>query len=198
VRIERTDVRAPVAGLISRRAARLGALSMGAADPLFRIITDGAIELEAEVPEDSLARLAIGMAASVELPGADTPVSGKVRLISSEVDQTTRLGKVRIALSDLAHIGSFASGSIELARRTSVAIPAAAVVQTDSADDVLVVRDGRVERRAVTTGLTNQADTEITGGLAVGEVVVMRAAAFLRGGEAVQVVAPGRHREAAK
>jgi HlyD family secretion protein len=198
VRIDRTDVRAPVAGLISRRSARLGALAVGSGDPLFRIITDGAIELEADVPEDSLAALALGMPANVDLPGPNNSVSGTVRLVSSEVDQTTRLGKVRIALAAQAHIGSFASASIVLARRTSVAVPAAAIAQTGSGDSVLVVHEGHIGQRTVTTGLTNDAETEITAGIAVGEAVVVRAAAFLRNGDAVRAVASGQHREAAK
>jgi len=198
VRIDRTDVRAPVAGLVSRRSARLGALAVGSGDPLFRIITDGAIELEADVPEDSLAELAPGMAADVELPGSNNSASGTLRLISTEVDQATRLGKVRIALASQAHIGSFASASIVLARRTSIAVPAAAVVQIGSRDSVLVIHDGHIERRTVTTGLTNDTETEITVGVAVGEAVVVRAAAFLRDGDAVRAVASGEHRQAAK
>ena len=198
VRIDRTDVRAPVAGLVSRRSARLGALAVGSGDPLFRIITDGAIELEADVPEDSLAQLAVGMAADVELPGPNNLVSGTVRLVSSEVDRTTRLGKVRIALAARAHIGSFASASIVLARRTSVAVPAAAIVQTGGGDRVLLVHGGHIEQRTVTTGLTNGTETEITGGVAVGEAVVVRAAAFLRNGDAVRALESGQHREAAK
>ena len=198
VRIDRTDVRAPVAGLISRRSARLGALAVGSGDPLFRIVTDGAIELEADVPEDSLAELALGMMANVDLPGPNNSVNGTVRLVSSEVDQTTRLGKVRIALAAQAHIGSFASASIVLARRTSVAVPAAAIAQTGSGDSVLVVHEGHIVQRTVTTGLTNDAETEITAGIAVGEAVVVRAAAFLRNGDAVRAVASGLHREAAK
>jgi len=195
VRIDRTDVRAPVAGLVSRRSARLGALGSG--DPLFRIVTDGDIELEADVPEDSLAQLALGMVANVDLPGHNNSASGTVRLVSSEVDQTTRVGKVRIALAARAHIGSFASASIVLARRTSVAVPAAAVVQAGT-DSVLIVHDGHIEQRTVTTGLTNDTETEVTAGIAVGEAVVVRAAAFLRNGDAVRTVASGQHREAAK
>ena len=65
VRIDRTEVRAPVAGIVSRRTARLGAVAMSSADALFRIITDGAIELEAEIPEQSLARLKVGMQAKI-------------------------------------------------------------------------------------------------------------------------------------
>jgi len=50
----------------------------------------------------------------------------------------------------------------------------------------------------VTTGLTSDTETEITAGIAVGEAVVVRAAAFLRNGDAVRAVASGQHREAAK
>src|SRR5262249_38662800 len=97
VRIGRTEVRAPVAGIVIRRTARLGALVMGSADPLSGFIPGGATALEAEVPQDSLARLSLGMPAAIDLT-SDCKATGQVRLIASEVDKTTRLGKVRIAL----------------------------------------------------------------------------------------------------
>src|SRR5262245_54113847 len=179
VRVGRTEVRAPVAGIVSRRTARLGALAMGSADPLFRIIADGAIDLEAEVPQDSLARLAVRMPASIELSG-DERVRGAVRLIASEVDKTTRLGKVRIALAPEArtHIGAFASGTVEIARRIAVGVPAAAVIQSTAGNSVAVVSDGRVELSPVAVGLTNGDDVELRDGLATGQRVVVRAAAF--------------------
>ena len=119
VRISRTDVKAPVSGVVSRRSAKLGATVSSAGEPLFRIIVDGAIDLEAEAPEQSLARFANGMPATLRLPGVADPVQGHVRLISEEVDKASRTGKVRIALSDVshAHIGAFASGEVELVRR---------------------------------------------------------------------------------
>jgi HlyD family secretion protein len=200
VRIGRTEVRAPVAGIVSRRTARLGALAMGSADPLFRIIADGAIDLEAEVPQDSLARLAAGMPASIELPG-DERVSGTVRLIASEVDKTTRLGKVRIALVPGAgtHIGAFASGTVEIARRIAVGVPAAAVIQNAAGGSVAVVSDGRVELSPVAVGVTNGGDIELRDGLATGQQVVVRAAAFLRNGDEVRPVEGlEARREAAK
>ena len=200
VRIGRTEVRAPVAGIVSRRTARLGALAMGSADPLFRIIADGAIDLEAEVPRDSLARLAAGMPASIELPG-DERVSGTVRLIASEVDKTTRLGKVRIALVPGAgtHIGAFASGTVEIARRIAVGVPAAAVIQNAAGNSVAVVSDGRVELSPVAVGVTNGGDIELRDGLATGQQVVVRAAAFLRNGDEVRPVEGlETRREAAK
>jgi RND family efflux transporter MFP subunit len=199
VRLDRVDVKAPVSGIVSRRTARLGAVAMGAGDALFRIIADGAIELDAEVPEAWMARLAPAMPAKIALAGGERPVDGQVRLISSEVDRATRLGKVRIALplDAPARIGSFATGSIEVGNRSGVAVPASAVVRGESGDVVQVVNNGRIEQREVTLGVTNQGSTEIRNGLAAGDVVVARAAAFLRGGDAVRPVEIGTE-EAAK
>ena len=92
VRIDRTEVKAPVSGVVSRRSAKLGADAMSAGEPLFRIIEDGAIDLEADVPEQSLARLAVGMPADLKLPGVEGAVAGQVRLVNQEVDKASRTG----------------------------------------------------------------------------------------------------------
>jgi HlyD family secretion protein len=191
VRIDRTEVRAPVAGLVSRRTARLGAVALSTSDALFRIVTDGAIELEAEVPEQSLARLKLGMQAKIALPGVENEVEGRVRLVSEEVDKTTRLGKVRIALplDAQARIGSFASGVVIIARRSGVGVPTSAVTHGEDGDFVEVVKDDRVELRKITAGITNARLTEVRDGLAEGETVVARAAAFLRSGDRVRPIA---------
>ncbi|SEE12764.1 RND family efflux transporter, MFP subunit [Rhizobiales bacterium GAS191] len=191
VRIDRAEVKAPVAGLVSRRTARLGAVAMSAGDALFRIVSDGAIELEADVPEQSLARLKLGMQAKIVLAGSSDEVEGKVRLISEEVDRTTRLGKVRVALPPEApaRIGSFASGVVIVARRPGVAVPTSAVARGDDGDFVQVVKDDRIEERKIMAGITNLRLTEARQGLEAGETVVVRAAAFLRSGDVVRPIA---------
>jgi RND family efflux transporter MFP subunit len=198
VRIDRTEVKAPVAGIVSRRTARLGAVAISAGDALFRIISEGAIELEAEVPEQSLARLKVGMQAKISLPGVEGEVEARVRLISEEVDKTTRLGKVRFALPPdaPARIGSFASGVAIVARRSGVSVPTSAVTRGDDGDFVQVVKDGRVELRKIKVGVTNARLTEAREGLESGETVVTRAAAFLRPGDMIRPM-PNVAREAA-
>ena len=52
---------------------------------------------------------------------------------------------------------------------------------------VQVVRDGRVETRAVKTGLIWQGRREILSGLEPGEQVIARAGAFFRDGDRVRV-----------
>jgi HlyD family secretion protein len=188
VRIGRTEVKAPVAGIVSRRSAKLGASASTSGEPLFRIIQDGAVDLEADVPEQTLARLAIGMPAELKLPGVESAVLGRVRLVNQEVDKSSRTGRVRIALEDVsrAHIGAFASGQVELARRDGVGVPATALERDGDEARLDVVRDGKVEVRKVKAGVIDGAWVEIQAGLTEGESVVTRAAAFLRGGDRVR------------
>ena len=188
VRIARTEVKAPVSGLVSRRSARLGATASSAGEPLFRIIVDGEIDLEADTPEQQLARFAVGMPATIRIPGVEDPVPGRVRLIPQEVDRASRTGKVRIALTDVshAHVGAFASGEVEVARREGVSAPTSALKRDGDSAWLYVVRDGRVEERRVKPGIVQGEEVEIRDGLAAGESVVARAAAFLRPGDRVR------------
>jgi HlyD family secretion protein len=188
VRIDRTEVKAPVAGIVSRRSAKLGASASTSGEPLFRIIEDGAVDLEADVPEQTLARLAVGMPAELKLPGVEGAISGRVRLVNQEVDKASRTGKVRIALGDVsrAHIGAFASGSVELARRQGVGVPATALERDGDEARLDVVRDGKVEVRQVKAGVSDGGWVEIEAGVTEGESVVQCAAAFLRSGDRVR------------
>ena len=188
VRLERSDVRAPVAGVISRRNAKLGAIVAGAADPLFRIIANGVVELEADVPELQLAKLRPGQPAQVET--ASGPRTGHVRLVSPEVNRTTRLGRVRVELdgTNLPVIGSFARAEVEVARDQGVLVPLSAILFQPGGAVVQVVKDGVVETRRVTTGLRDGARAEITAGLGAGESVVAVSGTFIRGGDRVTPV----------
>ncbi|GEP01075.1 efflux RND transporter periplasmic adaptor subunit [Methylobacterium haplocladii] len=192
LRRARTDIRAPEAGIVNRRTARIGATATAVGEPLFRLIARGEIELEGEVPETALPRLSAGNPARLDLDEVRS-LGGRVRRIYPEVDRMTRLGKVRIALDPdpALHIGAFARGKVEVARRTGVSVPLAAVLYTaDGGATVLVVTDGKVEARKVTIGLSAEGFTEVRSGVASSEFVVARAGSFLRDGDRVRAVPP--------
>ena len=190
IRLERTEIKAPTAGVISRRNARLGAIASGSGDALFRIIENGAIELEADVAETTLARIKQGQGATVRAAGALTDAPAIVRLVSTEISRTTRLGRVRLSLSDSTGltIGAFARGQIEVARSEGLLMPLSAVQFNLDGAKVQVVKDGVVETRAVKTGLRQNGLVEIIAGLNEGEAVVLVAGTFLRNGDRVKPV----------
>lgn len=193
LRLGFTEILAPAAGVISRRTARLGGLASAAADPLFRIVAKGEIELDAEIPEIFLPRLSAGMPARIEVAGLK-PREGKVRLISPEVDPATRLGRVRIFIGDdpALRIGTFARGMIDTASSNGLGVPATAVMNRDQGPAVQVVKDGRVETRKVSIGMASGGKVEILGGLREGELIVLRSGTLLREGDSVRPVIAGK------
>ena len=189
VRLARTEIRAPVAGLVSRRTARIGAVASAQAEPMFRLIARSQIELQAEVPELGLSKLNAGQPAQVVL-NPDLSVVGRVRLVSTEVDKSTRLGTVRIALPEdnRIRIGSFAKATIEINRKTAIAVPVAALQYDGSTPYVQIVNDAHVVERKVMPGLMTQGMVEIKDGLNSGDTIIARAGAFLRDGDAVTAI----------
>jgi HlyD family secretion protein len=187
LRLARTEIRAPQPGQVSRRTGRLGAIAGMGGDALFRIVAGGEIELEAEIPESRLAALAVGQPVHVELTGA-APVAGRVRLVPAEVDRVTRLGRMRVALAPAPglSVGRFARGTIETGRREAIILPLSAVRLERDGASVQMVIDGRVRQRPVALGSTVAGRVEIREGLAVGDILVLRAGAFLRDGDAVR------------
>lgn len=191
-KIGRTDVRAPRAGLISQRNVRLGQVgSMAAPLPMFRIIAEADIELEADVPDISMPRIRKGMAAGVQPAGMTENVVGTVRLKSPEIDKATRLGKVRIALAhdDRLAIGGSARGSIEIGRNKGVTLPLSAVSYDKTGAYVQVVKENIVHTQRIVVGLHGTESVEITSGLVAGDQVIARAGTFVRDGDRVRPVA---------
>ena len=185
----RIEVTAPADGIVSRRMARVGGYATGAAEPMFRIVAKGEVELDAEVVETRLAAVTEGQTARVEVAGLGT-IAGKVRLVSPEVDKSTRLGRVRIFLGDNPglRVGSFARGIIATSNGNGLAVPASAVLYGPDGPTVQVVRANRVETRRIKTGLASGAMVEIREGLEDGDLVVARSGTFLRDGDAVRPV----------
>jgi RND family efflux transporter MFP subunit len=189
LKLARTEIRAPLPGIISRKSARIGATAGAAAEALFRIIANGEIELEAEVTDSQLAGIHEGEPAQVAVaPGRS--VQGEVRNVFPEVDRATRLGRVRISLPPDAalRIGAFARGEIELARRKGVAVPAGSIIYGASGPVVQIVVDDKVQARRVRTGLSGEGYLQIEAGVAPGDLVVARAGSFLRDGDIVRPV----------
>lgn len=190
IRLARTEIKAPAAGLVSRRTARIGAIATGAGEPLFRIIRDGAIELEAAVPEGTLARLQPGMPAGVVTAARAAPFAARVRLVASEIDPATRLGRVRLAVDPAPGlvVGAFGRAMVTVASRTGVLVPQSAVLYSAGGAEIQVVENDTVETRKVTVGLRTEQQAEIVSGLREGETVVATAGTFVRNGDKVTPV----------
>jgi multidrug efflux pump subunit AcrA (membrane-fusion protein) len=123
----------------------------------------------------------------------DKTFVGTIWQIGAVIDVTTRQGTVRLAMqtSDRnLRPGAFARADIEVGSSIGVLLPQTAVQSDEHGKYVLVVgRDNKLERRAVTVAGARSEGLLVSQGLEGSERVVAIAGAFLRTGETVAVAA---------
>ena len=179
------SLRAPAPGLVTEVRTVVGAPASPQAGPMFRIAINNELELEAEVPSVHLPKLNPG--ATVRITRDNAPdLIGRVRLVSPQVDRSSQLGHVRIALTNnpSLKVGMFARANIDAKRSCGVAVPRTAIDHLT----VQVIKGNTVETRKVQVGLTSDANTQILEGLDVGETVVADAGSSLHDGDQVKAM----------
>ncbi len=192
-RLAKLSVVAPVSGVILERTVRPGDLSSGGGSPWFRIARDGQMELGADMSEDDLARIRVGQAATVTLPGGGQ-AQGTVRIVSPQIDAQTKLGQVRVLLPARSDIraGGFARAVFADASASTLALPETAIRYDANGAAVMVVgADNRVKHVAVQTGQRGSGLVQIVKGPPSGSRVVQNAASFLLDGDLVKPVEAG-------
>ena len=179
------SLRAPGPGLVTEVRTVVGAPASPQAGPMIRIALNNEIELDAEVPSVHLLKLNPGATARISRDGAPDLV-GRVRLVSPQIDRTSQLGKVRIALTNnpSLKVGMFARANIDAKRSCGVAVPHTAIDRLT----VQVVKGNTIETRKVKVGLSSETSTEILEGLDVGEIVVADAGTSLHDGDQIKTM----------
>lgn len=187
--IAQTKILAPDDGMISRRDAHLGAI-VASDRVLFAMVRDNRLELRAQVPEVDLPKIRIGQSVIVSSDAdAALSVTGRVRLISPQVDDKTRLGTVRIDVpaTNAMRPGMFVRGQVALGERQAIQVPAQAVLSQNDSTQVFVLNGEQVHARTVTAGTRNSDKVEILSGLRPGEEVVVAGAGYLKDSDYVRL-----------
>jgi HlyD family secretion protein len=189
-RVARLTITAPVSGRILSRNVRPGDIGTVGGEPMFRIARGGLVELAADVPEAELAAIRPGQPAEVELPGGRT-VTGTVRLLSAEVGEETRLGRVRISLPPDADLrpGGFGRARFTGAMAATPAVPEDALrFDADGVSVMTLAQGNRARRVAVSTGRRAGGWVQLVTGPPVGTPVLLGGGAFVLEGETVRPV----------
>ena len=189
LRLKQATLLAPDDGIVSQRAATLGAV-VPAGMELFRIIRGGRLEWRAEVSATDMSRLSPGTVARVALEDGTT-LQGTVRLVAPTVDPVTRQGIVFVDLPPATALraGMFVRGELLLGGGQAWVLPQSAVMVRDGFHMVAKIgADRRVSFAKVGIGKRQGALVEITEGLSADTDVVIQGAALLSEGDQVRVV----------
>lgn len=183
-------IRAPVSGRILERTVRPGDVA-SPTTIMFRIARDGAVELNAEIPEQQLKFVTVGEHAQVTLADG-TRVSGRVRLVNGEIDTSTKLGHARIELpvrSDF-RVGGFAEASVKPNAIAVRSVREGAVQYSASGATIKIVGAGNVaSTKSVTIGRRGGGYVELVDGPPAGTRALLGSQGFVLDGDRVRPVA---------
>lgn len=154
-------VASPLSGTVAKRHVQPGE-KVNIDSPLFTIVDLGRMELQAMVPANDIPEIAAGMPVDLAIDGfGERRFSGAVERINPTTEAGTRaiLVFVRIPNPDAALKGGmFATGRIELQAGAPVpTLPAAAVRSEAGQTFVWTIENGRLTRRNVIVGRSDEA-----------------------------------------
>lgn len=187
--IEQTIIRSPEDGLVSKRDAHVGEVSTSG-KPLFYIVRDNKLELRAQVADIDLSKFQPGQLVTVK-PTAEDPrtATGRVWLVSPQVDTVTRLGTVRIELPINSWLkpGMFVEGEVNLGKRQMLTVPVASVVTHGGESRVFTLDGDRARAIPVKIGVRTDELAEVISGITADQPVVVKGAGFLADGDPVRI-----------
>ncbi|HUP66998.1 MAG TPA: efflux RND transporter periplasmic adaptor subunit [Sphingomicrobium sp.] len=186
--IGRLNVTAPASGLVLARAVEVGQIVSPGSGSLFRIAEGGQMELQAQLSQQDLASVHVGMPAAVTPTGSARSFAGSVWQVAPVIDPQSRLGSVRIAVpyDPSLRPGGFAEARIAAGTTTAPLLPQSAVLSDDAGNYVYIVNGRKeVERRNVKIGAVDENGVTIAEGLSGSEAVVLSAGPFVNPGQKV-------------
>jgi RND family efflux transporter MFP subunit len=206
--VDNCTIRAPFAGIVVSKDAQVGEMvspiSAGGGftrTGIATIVDMHSNEFEVDVNESYIARVEPGQDVTAILDAyPDRPIPSKVRTVIPTADRQKATVKVRISiinldkynfiLPDMGVKVSF-EGPKEITPangpEAKAYVPKGAI-RTDAGNSyVFLVRDGKVERRAVSVGIDRGTDVAILAGVSPGDSLVVKGPENLRNGDKVEI-----------
>lgn len=189
--LDKTLVRAQVDGIVLTRNAEPGDV-VQPGRVLFELAREGQTELLVPVDEKNLAVLALGQPARCVVDAyPERPFTATLDFIAPAIDPQRGSVDIRLGMQpvpDFLRQDMTVSVNVETGRRErALVVPNDALDGVDSGQpQVWKIRDGRAVRTAITLGLRGLALSEVTSGLAEGDVVLAGATANLADGDRVR------------
>jgi len=211
--VDNCMIRAPFGGIVVSKDAQVGEMvSPNSAGGGFTrtgiatIVDMKSNEIEVDVNESYIARVENGQQVTATLDAyPDKPIPSKVRTVIPTADRQKATVKVRITILNLEKYNfilpdmgvkvAFLENEQPAAKdkgkdkgpQAVAFIPKGAVRSDSNASFVFLVRDGKVERRAVSLGTDRGTDVAVLAGVSPGDSLVVKGPESLRDGDKVEI-----------
>ena len=172
-----SEIHSPIDGFVTDRPLYPGE-TPAAGVALLTVMDTSSVTARAHIPQPDAALLKVGDEASIEVPGSEKPVDGKVTLVSPALDPNSTTVEVWVQVKNphgtLKPGTSVRLSMVSKSVPNALVVPAAAVLTgADGATTVMVIgSDQHAHQTAVKVGIKQEDKVQITEGLKEGQTVV--------------------------
>jgi HlyD family secretion protein len=195
-----SEIRSPIDGVVTDRPLYPGEMP-AAGVPLITVMDISRVTARAHIPQKDAAALKLGDDATIEVPGLENPVEGKVTLVSPALDANSTTVEVWVQANNPKQ--TIKPGTSVRLSMVSESVPDALVVPSvavltgaDGAATVMVIgSDQKAHQTTVKVGIKQEDNIQILDGLKEGQIVVASGAYGLPDGTKVAVEAKNKDSE---
>jgi RND family efflux transporter MFP subunit len=193
-RLHKAQIRSPFDGQVAQCIVKAGEI-LNPGQTAFSIVDNRKMEIEADLPSDSIGIVKPGLTVRFAVPGFDSQFEGTVAQVAPAVKQDGRTLRVRIEVpndSGRLKSGLFADGEIISSQtKDKPAIPSSIVTAAGRGADVFVAENSIARQKRVSIGSDQGGWRPVEdGGLAPGQMLVAQGRELVTDGTRLRVVAP--------
>ncbi len=179
---EQLTVKSPLEGIILAVPVKLGqVVNFGVL--LATVADTEQLEIKADILSDDLGQVAVGQKVTITAPVLNRQLTGEVKKIYPQAEEKVsalgviqRRAPVLVTVKEPANLkpGYEVKVAIETLSRTDVLVaPRESVItRGDGQKEVAVVSKGRISYQLIETGINDQDNIEVAGGLKEGDLIV--------------------------
>jgi multidrug resistance efflux pump len=189
-----SEIRSPIDGVVTDRPLFAGETAAAGA-PLVTVMDTSSLLAKTHLAQSVAQRMKVGDEASVAVPGLAKPVSAKVDLISPALDPGSTTVEVWLKIDNQSGVLKVGTPvKVSIAGRTAaqvLKIPASSILTAEdgSKSAMIVGTDGAAHKKAITIGIADANEVQVSDGLGPSDLVITGGAYGLDDGAKVKVAA---------
>ena len=191
-----SEIRSPIDGVVADRPLYPGEMA-AAATPLLTVMDISQVIARAHIPQPEAALLKVGDKATIAVPGEDTPIEGKITVVSPALDPNSTTVEIWVQATNPGdRLKPGTSVQVTMLAKTiadALVIPATGLLtaQDGTTSVMLVGADDHAHQKNVRVGIRQGDQIQIIEGLQAGDKIVASGAYGLPDNTKVKVEGAG-------
>ncbi|NMM65775.1 efflux RND transporter periplasmic adaptor subunit [Clostridium sp. P21] len=192
IQINNATVTAPISGVVSVKNVEVGQIAGGQSGSV-TIIDSSSLNAEINVPDKIVEKIQVGQSVPVIITALDDKkLTGTIDNISPNTNSKDNSYTVKVKIDNASgelKAGMFTKVSLQAENKSNVLIvPNQAVKVENGVNYIYEVKNGKIKKTAVTTGISNDKSIEVLGNVKSDDDIITEGQSLLSDGEKVNIV----------